>query len=319
MPDLSVLLVTYNSGRHIDACLGTLRLALQGLDGEILVYDNGSTDDTLDRLAHHAGVQVQAGGANLGFAAACNVLGQRSTGRYLWFLNPDTTVDPAAARQLLAAAGRWPNAGLYGARTLTPTGDTVLASAQGRMSLWSLVCFATGLSTAFPGRRWSDPESLPGWDRTTSRPVPALSGGALMLSREAWARLGGFDTRFFMYAEDIDLCHRAREAGFSPFFVAEAVVAHAVGGSSSAGGKLVMLHRGKVSYVRKLGPRWRAGFATRLLLAGVALRAAAHRIGLFPDGPGRSPGSAWQEAWRRRGEWRRGWDGAARGAPDASG
>lgn len=309
VPDLSVLLVTYNSARHIDACLRSLREAMDGLDGEVLVRDNGSTDDTVERLARHAGVVIEAGGANIGFAAACNLLGERSKGRYLWFLNPDTTVHPDAARRLLRAAELRPAAGLYGARMVTPAGTPVLASAQGRLTLWSLTCFAAGLSTAFPGRSWSDPDSLPGWDRTTSRAVPSLSGGALMVSREAWRRLEGFDTRFFMYAEDLDLCARARQAGFEPFFVADAVVEHAVGGSSSPGGKLVLLHRGKVSLVRKTWPGWRARLAVRLLLAGVGLRAAAHRLGWFPDRPGRTAGSAWQEAWRRRAEWRPGWEG----------
>lgn len=311
MPELSVILVTYNSARHIDACLESLQGALRGIDSEILIHDNGSTDDTLDRLKHHPHVKVEAGASNLGFAAACNLLAQRSRGRHLWFLNPDTRVHSAAAQQLLAAADARPEAGLYGARTVTPDGRTVMASAQGRMTLWSLLCFATGASTFTPSRRWTDPETLPGWDRTTSRPVPALSGGALMISRDAWLRLGGFDTRYFMYAEDIDLCLRAWRAGLRPFFVAEALVEHEVGGSSSAGGKIVLLHRGKVTYLRKLWPSWKAHIGVRLLLTGVALRAAAGRLGLFPDAPGRTPGAAWQEAWRRRDEWLGGWNSAS--------
>ncbi|TQN37937.1 hypothetical protein FHU33_4610 [Blastococcus colisei] len=311
MPELSVLLVTYNSGRHIDACLESLLQALDGIDSEILVHDNGSTDDTLDRLRRYPQAAVEEGTTNLGFAAACNLLGQRSRGRYLWFLNPDTKVHAAAARRLVEAADQRPDAGLYGARTITPGGRTVMASAQGRMTLWSLMCFATGMTTLAPSRRWSDPESMPGWDRLTSRPVPALSGGALMVGRDAWLRLGGFDSRYFMYAEDIDLCQRARRAGFLPYFVSEAIVEHEVGGSSSAGGKLVLLHRGKVTFLKKLWPPWQAYIGVHLLLAGVALRAAASRVGLFPESPGRSSGSAWQEAWRRRDEWRLGWEGAA--------
>ena len=316
MPEISVLLVTYNSGRHIDACLGSLRVALQGIDSEVLVHDNGSSDDTLRRLEAYPDVVVSAGTTNLGFAAACNLLGGRSQGRYLWFLNPDTEVHPSTVRNLLAAAGARPEAGLYGARTVTPEGRTVLASAQGHMTLWSLLCFATGLSTLLPSRRWTDPESLPGWDRTESRPVPALSGGALMINRDAWVRLGGFDTRYFMYAEDIDLCLRASRAGFSPFFVAEAVVRHEVGGSSSAGGKLVLLHRGKATYVQKLWPAWKARIGIRLLIIGVAIRAIAGRLGLFPSAPDRSPASAWQEAWQRRAEWRAGWSNSPSGDLD---
>ncbi|WNV76007.1 glycosyltransferase family 2 protein [Geodermatophilus sp. DSM 44513] len=306
-PDLSVLIVAYNSAPHLPSCLASLSLALRGLDAEILVHDNASTDDTATYLRSHTQIQTQESPINIGFAAACNSLARISRGRYLWFLNPDTTVDPQAAQQLLEAAERHPAAGLYGARTVTSRGDAVGGSAQGTMTIRSLACFATGLSTMFPGRRWTDPESLPGWDRRSSRTVPALSGGALMVRRDAWAHLGGFDTRYFMYAEDIDLCTRAWRAGFRPMFVAGALVEHEVGGSSSPDQKLVLLNRGKVTFMRKLWPTSKATIGVELLVAGVGLRAAAQRMGLFPDRPGRLPGSAWLQAWKRRDEWRAGW------------
>ncbi|WP_147251434.1 glycosyltransferase family 2 protein [Blastococcus sp. TBT05-19] len=315
--DVSVLIVTYNSDRYIADCLTSLATALKGVDAEILVYDNASNDDTLRTVADFPGVRVIAGDANIGFAAACNRLAAQSHGRYLWFLNPDTRVRAEAVRELLKAADHFPSAKLYGARTVAPDGRTVMGSAQGEMTLWSLTCFATGVSTVFPGRRWADPESIPGWDRATTRHVPMLSGGALMVSRAAWDRLGGFDERYFMYAEDADLCARARRLRYAPLFVAPAIVEHEVGGSSSAGGKVVLLHRGKVTYARALWSPLRAALGVRLLLVGVALRAYASRLGVFPDRPGRSAGHAWAEAWNRRREWRHGWEGekALRRAP----
>lgn len=307
-PDVSVLIVTYNSARYIEACLDALEVALARVSSEVLVYDNASSDDTVARVQRKfPAVQVVEGSDNLGFAAACNRLGALSRGHHLWLLNPDTRADPHAAEELLRVAAEHPEAQLYGARTTTPDGRTVTASAQGEVSLWSLACFATGLSTVFAGQRWSDPESLPNWDRASTRRVPMVSGGALMISRAAWNVLGGFDQRFFMYGEDADLCARARRMGFEPLYIASAVVEHEVGASSSAGGKLVLLHRGKITYVRKLWSRPRAWVGTRLILAGVALRAAASRLGVFPDRQGRSLGDAWAEAWRRRREWRHGW------------
>jgi N-acetylglucosaminyl-diphospho-decaprenol L-rhamnosyltransferase len=306
-PDVSVLIVTFNSDAYIETCLLALEGALEGLHSEILVYDNASSDGTLQALRRFPNVTTIAGDMNLGFAAACNRLAEQSRGRFLWFLNPDTRVHDGAVKELLRSASRLPDAHLYGARMVSPTGDTVAASAQGEMTLWSLACFATGASTFFSGRSWADPESLPGWDRKTSRHVPMLSGGALLVSRTAWNRLGGFDERYFMYAEDADLCTRARWQGCDPYFVAPAVVEHVVGASSSPGGKLVLLHRGKITYLRALWPTWRAVLGVRLLLVGVALRALASRLGLFTDRPNRSPGHAWAEAWTRRHEWRHGW------------
>lgn len=305
--ELSVLIVTYRNATQVDRCLTALEQALIGLDAEVLLHDNASTDDTVAVARRHSGVDVTAGSKNLGFAAGCNSLVRRSRGRALLFLNPDTVISADAPRRLLEAIQRHPEAGLYGARTVTPEGRTLLSSAQGRMTLWSVFCFASGLSTAFPGRHVTDPESLGRWDRTTEREVPMLSGGALMVRRDAWERLGGFDDRYFMYGEDADLCERARAAGYSPRFIPSAVVEHEVGGSSAEGGKLVLLHRGKVTYLRKLWPAGHAALGVRLLLLGVALRSFAARVGAFPEQSGRSSGAAWQEAWARREEWRGGW------------
>lgn len=307
---MSVLIVTYNSARYIDGCLTSLEAALRGIDAEVVVLDNASTDDTFARLAEHPQVEAIPGVSNAGFAAACNRLAERSRGRYLFFLNPDTTIDSEAVHRLLAAADETPAAGIYGARTVTPDGRPVFASAQGRMTMWSLICFATGLSTLLSRRAWANPEVIPNWDRTTSRTVPVLSGGALLVRRDVWAELGGFDSRYFMYAEDADLCARALTAGYRPLFVAPAVVTHAVGGSSSEGRKLVLLHRGKVTYVHKHWPHWQARCGTRLLLVGVAVRAFAARVGAIPDVPGRSSGGAWREAWKNRADWRHGWGAA---------
>lgn len=305
--ELSVLLVTYNSAPHLPACLDALRAALHGLDAEVLVHDNGSTDETLELLSSRGDVSVSTTGENLGFAAACNLLARRSGGRHLLLLNPDTVIEQAAPHALLEAAARHPDAGLVGARAVSPDGHTLRSSAQGRMTLHSLLCFATGLSTVLAGRRWADPESLPGWDRETGRPVPMLSGGALLASRQTWDRLGGFDTSYFMYGEDADLCLRAWRAGYAPRFEPAAVVVHDVGASSSPGRKQVLLHRGKVTLLRR---RWHpaaAALGVRLLLAGVGLRALAARLGVFSAKRGRIPPEAWTTAWRSRHEWLPGW------------
>jgi N-acetylglucosaminyl-diphospho-decaprenol L-rhamnosyltransferase len=302
---ISVAIVSYNSGRHLSQCLTSLTAALDGIDAEVLVYDNASTDDSLLVLGDFPHVHVVAGETNIGFAKACNALAERSVGDYLLFLNPDTVIDQGAIQALMQATRRYPQAGLYGAKTITRDGNEVPGSAQGKMTLWSTFCFASGLSTVFKGSRLVDRETIPGWDRCTDREVDVLSGGALLVSKSAWLALGGFDTRFFMYAEDADLCARAWALGYAPVFVAGARVQHEVGGSSSAGSGLVLLHRGKVTYLQKFWSPWKAAVGIRLLLLGVGLRSWVARRGVSDRSGGAALG--WQHAWSRRREWREGW------------
>lgn len=86
-------------------------------------------------------------------------------------------------------------------------------SCWGLPTVWSNACFATGLSTVFPTKAWANPELLPGYDRRTVREVPAVSGCSMLIERDLFNRLGGFDPIFFLYSDDIDLCTRAAALG----------------------------------------------------------------------------------------------------------
>lgn len=304
---LSVLIVTFNSGRYISNCLSSLREALRGVRADVTVYDNASTDDTIDRINAFSEVRCVIGAENMGFARACNNLADQSVGDYLLFINPDTVLDSGAIRALLEVSSELPSAGLYGSRTLRPSGEHV-PSAQGEMTLWSLFCFASGLSAIFPRGRWTNPEGMPKWDRSTPKTVQMLSGGALLVRRDAWRALGGFDSRYFMYGEDADLCLRARRLGYAPRFVPESLVWHATGGSSGLEEKIILLHKGKVTYIRKNWPRWRAIVGIWFLQWGLALRGLVESVGRIGRHWDRNRGrTGWRGAWKRRSEWRNGW------------
>lgn len=309
MADLAVVVVTYQSAGHIENCLTALAVAAQGLTWELVIVDNGSTDATLERVrdpAPHA--HVIAGQGNVGFARGCNRGAAASGARHVLFLNPDTEVRPGTLHALLDAAREFPGAGLYGGRTLRADGRVEDTCAQGEMTVWSLTCFATGLSSAFARSPLFDPESLGTWARDTAREVPVLSGAVLMVARHAWERLQGFDERYFMYAEDADLCKRARDAGYSPRLVPAAEAVHHVGGSSTSGDKQVLLHKGKATYVRLRWSPPARSYGLVCLWLGVALRARlAGRLGTGDDSRRRTDPSAWQAAWIRRAEWLPGW------------
>jgi GT2 family glycosyltransferase len=240
---------------------------------------------------------------NIGFGRAVNLAASRARGEHLMLLNPDTRVRPGAVRKLLDFARAHPEAGLVGGRTLTDDGATEPSCCWGRPTLWSTFCFATGLSTAFRGHRLFDPEAMGGWDRDSVREVGIVTGCLVMVHRDVWQALGGFEPRFFMYGEDTDLSLRAREAGYRPMITPDAEVVHTIGASSAPTHRRVMIMRGKVTIFQLHWGRGGAALGKALLLAGVALRAG---LGHAKQALGRTRSDeqeAWVGTWQRRREW----------------
>jgi N-acetylglucosaminyl-diphospho-decaprenol L-rhamnosyltransferase len=300
--DVSVLIVTYRCRDEARACLRSLEETTQGLDAEVVVVDNASGDGTAEMVRDEfPAVRLLALDENLGFAAGVNLAADAAEGEFLLLLNPDTEVHEGAVERIVEFARAHPQHGLYGGRTLWPDGRVCAGSCWGQPSLWSLVCFATMLSSVFKGSRLFDPESLGGWERDSVREVGIVTGCLLLAPRTVWERLGGFDTRFFMYGEDADLSMRAWAAGYRPAITPDCVITHEVGVSSeSRPDKLILLMRGKTTLVHKHWRGLRRALGLRLLLAGVAVRAFAPsalrgRHGGRPD--------AWREVWRQRRAW----------------
>lgn len=308
---LSVIIVTYRSAGYVSRCLGAVELAVKDLDAEVIVVDNNSPDDTVE-VARAAApwANVIARGVNGGFAEGCVAGAEAAQGRSLVFVNPDAEVRPEAFAELLACAGRHPRAGIVGGRCVTEAGENDPRSWWGRPTPWSVFCFATGLSTAFPGRALFDPESPSTW--SGERQVPIVTGALMLIGRHVWDEIGGFDTRIFMYGEDADLCLRARAAGYRPLVTDRAVFVHPGGMSSSSLDKLVLLFTGKATVVRRHLPRGLRGPGAAMLLFGVWLRATLSRRVAPPASERQGRPTArrgdWAELWALRGEWRGGWD-----------
>ena len=295
-PDVSVVMVSYNSADWLRRSLGSLPAGCRDTTYEVVVVDNASADDSVAVLRRdHPHVRVLANDRNEGFARAVNAGAAASSGTWVLLLNPDTEVLPGSIDRLVEFARRHPGHGLYGGRTLTPEGRLDPSSCWGMPTVWSTACFALGLSTAFRRSPLLDPESLGHWQRDTAREVGFVSGSLLLVPRAVWTRLGGLDERYFVYGEDADLGARARALGFRPVITPDAVIVHAVGASSSREDKLALLMAGKTTFIEDhfAGARRPAGLA--LLRSGVALRAALSRVS------GR--GHGWAGAWRRRREW----------------
>ena len=304
-PAVTIVTVTFRSRDFIGRCLDAIAAGTEA-PVQIVVVDNDSDDGTADLVEQtHPEVEVVRSGGNLGFAKGVNLGARQAEAPYILLLNPDTQVAPGSIDLLLDLAAQHPEARVYGGVSVDADGVPDDLGSWNLPSLWSSVCFATGLNTLFP----SSPRFNPGMHRAPTGdrpvPVPAISGAFQLIERRLWEQLGGLDERFFMYGEDVDWALRARAAGASPLVAPAARLIHEVGASSSSENKRVMVCRGNVTVMASHWPTPKRQLGTGLLLAGVFLR------GVIGNGVrrllGREPEASWAAAWRRRREWLTGW------------
>ena len=297
MSEVAVVLVTYNCEDWVERCLDAVPAALAGRSAELVVVDNASVDGSVAAVLGHPEVRLLENKGNVGFAAAVNQGVRASTAPWVLLLNPDTDPRPGSLDALLTFAEANPTHQIYGGRTLKEDGTVEPSSCWGLPSVWSTVCFALGLNTAFPGSRVFDPESLGGWRRDTVREVGMVTGCLLLVPRTTWDALDGLDEQFFVYGEDADLSARARALGARPIITPSAEIVHAVGVSASSS-KLPLLLAGKITYARRHFPGRQAGLVVSLLRLGAVVRALGSRA-LRRE-------TIWTAAWQRRREW---WNG----------
>jgi N-acetylglucosaminyl-diphospho-decaprenol L-rhamnosyltransferase len=298
---VSIVMVSYNAADELRRTLAAITgPAAPHVSYEILVTDNGSTDDAADVAEQALGTDaVRRLGRNTGFGYAINRTVERSCGDFLLLLNPDACPEPGAIDSLLAHLLAHPSDGIVGGRARNIRGGLEPRTCFGRITPWSLTSWAVGLSVLGRRSRVFSPESLGRWQRDTVRHVDVISGGFLLTSSETWRRLRGFDETYRIYGEDQDLCLRARAIGCRPSITPNAVIVHNVGASSASRvNRDVLVLTGRATVVRQHLGAWR-GYGLAVLRFGVAFRSfgerALHR-------PGR-----WTAVWRRRAEWAEGW------------
>ncbi|HEX4722793.1 MAG TPA: glycosyltransferase family 2 protein [Pseudonocardiaceae bacterium] len=299
---VSIVMVSYNAAHELERTLAAITgPAAPHVSHEILVTDNGSTDGAAEVAEKALGADaVKRLGRNTGFGYAINRTVERANGDFLLLLNPDARPEPGAIDALLAHLLAHPGDGIVGGRSLTPAGQLDPRSCFGRITPWSLTCWAVGLSVLGRHSRWLAPESLGRWQRDSVRNVDVISGGFLLAAAQTWERLAGFDETYRIYGEDQDLCLRATAIGFRPSITPNAVIVHAVGASSSdKTNRDVLVLTGRATVVRQHLGHWH-GYGLFALRFGVAFRSFGEHV------LGKSPGR-WRKVWRRRSEWAGGW------------
>ena len=252
--DLSVVVVTYHSRRHILDCLRSLERARGALAMDVFVVDNASGDGTVDLVRHEApDVRVVETGDNLGYAKAVNRGIRESSGEFVLVLNPDCVVGPGAPEALVAHLRAHPSCAIAGPRILNTDGSVEYSARSFPDHLTFLFNRYSLLTRLWPGNPWTRRYLLSDWDHVSDRSVDWVSGACMCVRRDAVARAGGMDETYFMFNEDVDWCHTMKKAGYSVDFVAAAQVTHHIGASKGRVSDKVILerHRGMIHYFRK--------------------------------------------------------------------
>lgn len=305
-PDLTVIIVSYNTRALTLRCLETLFANTHRTRFHTVVLDNASRDGSAAAIAQaYPQVELVTPSENLGFARANNLVAAQARTDWLLLLNPDTEVHPGAIDTLLEFARAHPQAGITGGRTVFPDGSLNIASCWMRITPWSVLCMATGLTAAFPKSAIFNPEAMGGWPRDSVREVDIVVGCFLMIRRDLWNTLGGFDLKYFMYGEEADLCLRARAMGCRPMITPDAQIMHLVGASTAGmARKTVMVNKARMTLIEDHWPRWQVPVGRGLMWLWGALRRVASALlaGIAPQRHG-PLAEKWREVWQHRGDW----------------
>jgi N-acetylglucosaminyl-diphospho-decaprenol L-rhamnosyltransferase len=264
---IDVVVVAYRSAATLRGCVEPL-VAIDGV--HVTVVDNASPDDSVATI-EDLGVEIVRAPRNGGFAYGCNLGVERGSAPYLLFLNPDARIDAGSLEALAAVLHGDPKAALVAPRILDDDGS--LAYSLRRFPrLRSTYAKALFLHRLFPRASWTD--ELVRNPAPYERPGTAewVSGACMLVRRDAYEAIGGFDEGMFLYCEDTDLCLRLWQAGYSVRFEPAALVRHVGGASSGAGETQAIAARSRVYYARKHSGR----LAARLEALGVALDEATH-------------------------------------------
>ena len=231
---LSIIIVNYNSRSLIEQCLVSINNATVGINPEIIVIDNNSTDGSKEWLPEKfPGMKFIFNEANLGFARACNQGFKICSGSYVLFLNPDTIVSGKSLSDCISFFESHPDAGAVGVRMVNEKGEFLKESKRGLPTPATSFYKLFGLTAIFPGSKTFGKYYQGHLPEAENNPVDVLSGAFIMIRREVFEKVNGFDESFFMYGEDIDLSLRITKAGFKNYYLGSISVTHLKGGSTT--------------------------------------------------------------------------------------
>jgi len=231
---ISIVIVNYKVPYCLIEALHSLRLAKLYDRCEVIIIDNASGDGSREIVASKfqeaQWIQLKT---NIGFGKACNIGVEAARGEYLLFLNPDTVISANTLSDAVEFMETHPEAGLMGPKILNPDGTLQLSCRRSIPTPTVAFYYFIGLSYLFPKSKRFGRYHLTYMDEDATARVDVISGSFMFMRRALFNEIGGFDKRFFMYGEDIDLCYRITHTGREVWYYPQIKIVHQKGKSSA--------------------------------------------------------------------------------------
>ncbi|MGZ5133608.1 MAG: glycosyltransferase family 2 protein [Flavitalea sp.] len=298
---VSIIIVSYNVKYFLEQCLCSVKKAIECLEvhkvkhetakepgnrlnAEVFVVDNNSTDSSVQYLEDRFPfARFISNKENAGFAKANNQALRMACGEYILFLNPDTIIPENFFLQCFECMEKDQRIGALGVHMIDGTGKFLNESKRGFPTTWAAFCKLAGLTAIFPTSRLFAKYYLGHLSPNTSHTVDALSGACMMVKKDVMNECGGFDERFFMYAEDIDLSFRINESGKVNYYLADVSIIHFKGESTIRNTRYIkVFYQAMIQFVQKHYSGIGGKLYVQFLKVAIWFRAlfAAVRLGL---------------------------------------
>lgn len=240
---ISVITVSYNSENFIEKYINSVLANLQ--NGELIILDNASIDKTVEKLERFLPkIKIIKSAENLGFSKGNNKAVKEASGEYLFFLNPDTEINEPIFDQLINFYENTPNAGIVGPKLIMSNGQTQPSVRKLPSVLGAFKEYILRSKNAYS-------EYVPTGDKPIK--VEMVYGAAMLIKKDLFDQVGGFDEKFFLYYEDADLCRRVRKLGKKIYYYPKVSIKHLVGGSKSDQNRQKLNYKSSVIYHGLIG------------------------------------------------------------------
>lgn len=278
---LSIIIVNYNVKHFLEQCLCSVKKATNGIDSEVLVVDNASTDGSKEYLASQfPWVDFTWSNQNVGFAKANNLALQKAKGDYVLFLNPDTILAEDSLMKCIRFLQTNTHAGAIGVRMLDGGGAFLPESKRAFPSSSASFYKLSGLSSLFPTSKTFARYTLGHLSEHETHKVDVLSGAFMMVRKELLHQTKGFDEDFFMYGEDIDLSYRLQQlqytsgVAYGNYYLSDTTIIHYKGESTQKGSTkyVQQFYKAMLLFVKKHPQRFYNGLFNFLIQLAIGIR-----------------------------------------------
>lgn len=226
--DLSIITVTYNSEKFIENYLDSVKKYLPPKT-EVIIVDNNSHDQTREIINKYNFVNIVLNNINVGFSKACNIGAKKASGEYLLFLNPDVTVLDDGINKLLAFAKTIPSLGIASGKVIEPSNKV-------QQTVKKFPSLKGAIREYWFGKQHEYSQYAPNTKNAVE--VECVYGAVMLMTKKLFDQLHGFDERYFLYYEDLDLCKRTKEQRYSIIYYPGAQFSHLVGASTTPAKRL---------------------------------------------------------------------------------